>query len=51
MTEPKTPIKELNEDDIKNVWYSLGLRGGSSQADWNTRIRFAKAILKEAQEK
>ncbi len=51
MTEPKTPIKDLDEDDIRNVWYSLGLRGSSSQADWNTRIRFAKAILKEAQKK
>ena len=51
MTEPKTPIKELNEDDIKNVWYSLGLRGSSSQADRKTRIRFAKAILEEARRK
>ena len=31
-------------DEIKNIWYSLGLRGGNSENDWAIRIKFAKAI-------
>jgi hypothetical protein len=41
-------------DEIKNIWYSLGLHGSASENDWAMRIKFALAIeqyLKKAQEK
>lgn len=34
----------MTDDEVKNIWYSLGLRGGTSPNDWAMRIKFAKAI-------
>ena len=31
-------------DEVKNIWHSLGLRGGTSENDWAIRLKFAKAI-------
>jgi hypothetical protein len=34
----------MTADEIKNIWYSLGLRGGNSENEWAMRIKFARAI-------
>ena len=39
-----TATTNMEIDEIKNIWYSLGLRGGNSENDWAIRIKFAKAI-------
>ena len=34
----------MEVDEIKSIWYSLGLRGGNSENEWAMRIKFARAI-------
>ena len=36
----------LTDEEIEHAWYSLGLRGGASANEWQTRYKFAKEIEK-----
>jgi hypothetical protein len=36
----------LTDEEIEHAWYSLGLRGGASANEWQTRYKFAREIEK-----
>lgn len=41
----------MTEEEIMNVWYSMGFRGGTSANDWSVRIKFARAIEQYVKDK